>query len=335
MKWLLEIADNIMRAAQLAAILEVSATPKPGNVHRNADYPKTRFEHFLAGAVAIGPTVREAALQGAAVASGQIKYGEIGIGRCLRRAVLDLGSWHSGGNTHLGICMLFLPLSAAAGLVCTTNFNADAEKLRKQVVKVMETTTFEDAVEFSRAVSSYNVGWLGRIESPDLPDLSSKESVKKIATDRITLFRMMEISSKWDEVASELTNGMHISFTKGYPMLVDTYRETGDINTSIVNTYLKILSEVPDTFIARKVGLKETNNVVEAIKIGMPESLKVSKRAKKILEIHDGMLTEKGRRAIWRLDEELRSRGGLLNPGSTADVTASSLMIALLTGFRF
>ncbi|MDP6641398.1 MAG: triphosphoribosyl-dephospho-CoA synthase, partial [Nitrososphaerales archaeon] len=59
-----KIAKDVMNAAQLAASLEVSATPKPGNVHRNADYPSTRFEHFLSGAVALGPAISSAASQG-------------------------------------------------------------------------------------------------------------------------------------------------------------------------------------------------------------------------------------------------------------------------------
>jgi triphosphoribosyl-dephospho-CoA synthase len=37
--------------AQLALLLEVASTPKPGNVDRHRDYPDLRFEHFLAGAV--------------------------------------------------------------------------------------------------------------------------------------------------------------------------------------------------------------------------------------------------------------------------------------------
>ena len=37
--------------AQLALLLEVTGTPKPGNVDRHRDYPELRFEHFAAGAV--------------------------------------------------------------------------------------------------------------------------------------------------------------------------------------------------------------------------------------------------------------------------------------------
>jgi triphosphoribosyl-dephospho-CoA synthetase len=46
------------------------------------------------------------------------------------------------------------------------------------------------------------------------------------------------------------------------------------------------------------------------------------------------MLSEKGQAEIVEMDEELRRSAGHLNPGTTADITAASLMIALLTGFR-
>jgi triphosphoribosyl-dephospho-CoA synthase len=101
-----------------------------------------------------------------------------------------------------------------------------------------------------------------------------------------------------------------------------------------VNAFLKILSEIPDTFIARKIGLEITHNISEAVKIGMPLSQKISEKSKKILDEYRGMLSEKGQVEIVEMDEELRRSAGNLNPGTTADITAASLMIALLTGFR-
>jgi triphosphoribosyl-dephospho-CoA synthetase len=40
-----------------------------------------------------------------------------------------------------------------------------------------------------------------------------------------------------------------------------------------------------------------------------------------------------GRQALFKFDDELRSKG--LNPGATTDLTVSSLMIAILYGLRF
>lgn len=111
-----EIADDIMRSAQLAAALEVSGWPKPGNVHRIVDLVGTRFEHFIAGAIALGPSVREAALQGVKVSLGKLQMSDIEVGRYIKEAVSEVKRWHRGGNTHLGISLLFIPLAAAAGL---------------------------------------------------------------------------------------------------------------------------------------------------------------------------------------------------------------------------
>jgi len=51
-------ANQIARCAQLAMILEVSATPKPGNI--DSDYADARFEHFLASAVGMYPVLEKA-----------------------------------------------------------------------------------------------------------------------------------------------------------------------------------------------------------------------------------------------------------------------------------
>jgi len=76
-----EIGDYVSRCASLAALMEVSAYPKPGNVHRTRDLPDTRFEHFLAGAVAIGPDMRELAMRGVDAVSGELGWDKVGVGR--------------------------------------------------------------------------------------------------------------------------------------------------------------------------------------------------------------------------------------------------------------
>jgi triphosphoribosyl-dephospho-CoA synthetase len=46
-----------------------------------------------------------------------------------------------------------------------------------------------------------------------------------------------------------------------------------------------------------------------------------------------GILTGEGIRALRALDKELRAKHDL-NPGTTADLTSSSIMIAMLNGER-
>ena len=56
--------------------------------------------------------------------------------------------------------------------------------------------------------------------------------------------------------------------------------------------------------------------------------------ARRILNI-GGLTTKEGKSALWELDEKLQSLGKDYSPGTTADLTASSIMIALLSGLKF
>ena len=83
-------------------VLEVTASPKLGNVDRGHDYPDTRLEHFLASAV-----FARAALERA-------EAGEGGIGALIEAAVRDTNC-HAGGNTHFGAFILLIPLVIGGG----------------------------------------------------------------------------------------------------------------------------------------------------------------------------------------------------------------------------
>jgi triphosphoribosyl-dephospho-CoA synthetase len=86
-----------------------------------------------------------------------------------------------------------------------------------------------------------------------------------------------------------------------------------------MHTFLKVLSEHPDTFIARKVGFEKAREI--------------SLNAKKVLEL-GGVETSKGRKGILEFDKKLRESGNLLNPGTTADLTAAALALCILSGYR-
>ena len=327
-----EIADYVMRCGQLAAALEVCGWPKPGNVHRTADFPDTRFEHFIAGSVSMGPALREAAIRGVMARLGEIQMDEVGVGRLIRRAVVDMRAWHRGGNTHLGVIMLFVPTSAAAGMTLVDHDRVVVEELRRNFGDVMDSTTSMDAAYVYEAINLANPGGLGKFSGEEAPDLTSPDATESLVRRGLTLRDVMDVSSRWDTVAREMVTALEISCGVGYPTLLDVYSETGDVNVAVVHMYLKLLSLYPDTFIARHVGLKHTSNIAEAVETGMEKAREVSTRAGEILEL-GGLTTTEGREALFRFDEELRTKG--LNPGTTADLTASSLMVAILSGFRF
>ncbi|RLI38455.1 ATP--dephospho-CoA triphosphoribosyl transferase CitG [Candidatus Bathyarchaeota archaeon] len=328
------IVDDIMRCAQLAAAIEVCGWPKPGNVHRTVDFPDTRFEHFIAGAIALGPTMREAALKGMTVGLGKLEIDKVGVGKLVKAAVSDVNGWHKGGNTHLGVSLLFTPLAVAAGLTYSTNGRIEAEVLRENVKKVMAATTSKDAENVYDAILAAKSAALGRLERNDVPDLMDREAKRKLEERQLTLYDVMVASSKWDNISREWASGMEICFQTGYPTIIKTYHETGNPNTAVVHTFLTIVSKHPDTFIARKVGIKETPNIEQAVKIGLKRTKWIAETAWRILK-KGGLTTDEGTMALQAFDKRLQARGGMFNPGTSADLTAGALMISLLCGWRF
>jgi triphosphoribosyl-dephospho-CoA synthase len=307
-----EKADYISRCLELAILYEVSGYPKPGNVHRTADFPKTTFEHYLASAVAITPSFRRAAEQGIRVSEGEIDPSEVGIGSVIKDAVDRMLGSQSGGNTLLGAIILLAPIAAAAGM--TKVFSLP--RLRKKIKVVVESTTPEDAVAVYDVIALVNPGGLNKAAELDVTDPKSK---KTILDEGVTLLDTFKIASSYDSITSEWVNNYPITFDLGYPYFVSQLEETGNINTATVHAFLKILSEVPDTFISRKVGQSKAESI--------------SAEAKKVLN-EGGLTTHLGRNLLLKLDGNLRDPKNDLSPGTTADITEAVLALNNLKGYK-
>ncbi len=284
--------SHIARCAQLAMLLEVSATPKPGNIDRDHNYTDTRFEHFLASAVGVYPVLETAASSSS------------GVGLFIREAVKESSKWQKGGNTHFGAFILLIPLVMAAGK-CENKTCLEAA-----VQKVARETTGEDAVEFYRAFSEAKV----KVKPVDDLDLGETASIDKIKAQGLTLFDLMEISSSYDMIAREWTNGFNKTFECS-ASIKDKIKKYS-INDAVVLTFMELLSANKDTFIQTKFDSMKAEEV--------------SLRAKEILQ--KGDMDE-----IWdelhSFDEELLKEGA--NPGSTADIIISGLFVTLFEGMRF
>jgi triphosphoribosyl-dephospho-CoA synthase len=114
-------------------------------------------------------------------------------------------------------------------------------------------------------------------------------------------------------------NNYHITFDIGYPFLVRQLEATRDTNAATVNTFLKILSEVPDTLVARKAGLDKAKEV--------------SIEAQRVLEMGN-LTTLERKKSLQQFDQKLRDPAHKLNPGATADLTSAALTLAILNGYR-
>ncbi len=311
-----EIGDYVSRCASLAALMEVSAYPKPGNVHRTRDLPGTRFEHFLAGGVAIGPEMRELALRGRDAVSGALGWDQISVGRSVLNAVVDSLEWQRGGNVNLGVVLLFAPIAAAAGATLHESPSIDAVGLRDNLEKVVRAAAPDDTVDIYKAINiAMSPETLGDVGELDVIDEGSRERIKD---ERISPLEVFEKCAERDSICREWVTGFQITFEVGYPRLKSSLGE-GSVNDAIIDTFMHILSQYPDSLITRKSGAARATEV--------------SKQAKTILEA-GGAGTVEGKRLLWALDEELHAAEGGLNPGTTADLTAAALFVSLLEGWR-
>jgi triphosphoribosyl-dephospho-CoA synthase len=310
-----EKAKHISNCLELAMLLEVTAA-KPGNVNLTVGFEGTRVEHFLASAVAAESSFEEAARRGIAVQDKNLSVSNVGMGQIIKECAADINAWQKGGNTLLGSVMLLVPIAVAAGMTLTEeNFGFDFTRLRENLKLAVESTTAEDAVHLYEAIDVAKPSGLGGAPDLNVTDPASKTRILK---ENVSLYEVCKIAAGYDDICSEWVNNYPITFDLAYPYLTAQLKH-GDLNTAVVHTFLKVLSEHPDTFIARKVGAEKAR--------------KVSLDAKKVLEV-GGLETPAGRKSILELDRRLRESRNLLNPGTTADITAASLALCTLSGYR-
>jgi triphosphoribosyl-dephospho-CoA synthase len=310
------VGEYVGRCASLAALLEVSAYPKPGNVHRTRDFPDTRFEHFLAGGVVLGPAMRRLAQRGYDAISGTIDWGQIGIGSHILNAVVDSMKWQRGGNVNLGVVLLFAPLSAGAGVTLHETAKIDATDLRNNVERVVRSAASRDTADIYKAINTaMSPRTLRKVGELDVTDGGSHE---RIMAENISPHDVFEKCVERDSICSEWITGFQITFEVAHPNLKASLK-TGDVNSAILDTFLLILSRYPDSLIIRKSGAAKASEV--------------SKRALEIIG-SGGANSENGKRLLWTLDGELHRGKGDLNPGTTADLTAAAIFVSLLERWR-
>ncbi|NJD78049.1 MAG: hypothetical protein FIB08_13325 [Candidatus Methanoperedens sp.] len=235
--------NSVARCAQLAMLLEVSATPKPGNIDRDHNYTDTRFEHFLASSAGVYPVLQKAAKS------------ESEVGSLIRCAIIESNRWQDGGNTHFGAFILLIPLVMAAGR-CT-----DKACLKAQAQQVVRETTVNDSIELYRAFSEAKV----HVKPVDELDLDDASSANKIKEQGLTLFKLMEIAASYDMIANEWINGFERTFECA-SSIRDKVPKYG-INDAVVLTFMELLSRNNDTFIQTKFDDKKAEEVSTRAKI--------------------------------------------------------------------
>jgi triphosphoribosyl-dephospho-CoA synthase len=295
--------DSVVFAAQLACLLEVSAE-KPGNVTPTHAFHNTSYEDFLRSAIAIGPEMGRAAMRG--------------VGDTILAAITATRR-HTRANTNLGMVLLFAPLAKAAlmapPLLGDTPLPdreglgvGPASGLRTRLSHVLRHLTVEDARAAYAAIRFAAPG--GLAEAVEAHDVHTD-------VPNITLREAMALAVERDAIAAEYLSDYAITFERGLPLLKAALDARCGERVAVTQTYLQLLAELPDTLIARKQG----RTAAQA----------VSQQAAWVLAA-GGALTEAGRRAMAGFDASLRVMDNQLNPGTTADLVAATLFVALLEG---
>ncbi|TQQ81397.1 triphosphoribosyl-dephospho-CoA synthase [Halonotius roseus] len=281
-------ADN----AQLALLLEVSATPKPGNVDRHRDLDDLRFEQFMAGAVGAGAGLRQAADGGE-------------IGPAFERAVAGMAEF-AGENTQFGCLLLLVPLVRAA---------ANDALTPDGVTKLVEATTVDDAISFYRAFEHVDVAVGDPPEDADALDVRRGSDATETLREReLTLYDIMGLSADPndgipDGNAREWVTGFERAFDAADRLLA----AEGPIGDRTARVFLALLAEEPDTLVAINHDEATARNVSE-----------------RAAEVADDIAAGDDLSAAEELAEEFVDAG--YNPGTTADLTAAALFIALERG---
>lgn len=269
---------SVGQCAALACLLEATA-PKPGNVHRGADFDDLTYVDFAVSAAVVAPIFERAPT------------------RRLGQTVLDAVSATRQAvatNTNLGMLLLMTPLAMAAG------------PLDRGVCRVLERLDAEDARLVYQAIRLAQPGGLGRVERADVhgPAPTDLVAAMRLAADR-------------DLVARQYANGFSEVLGVVLPVLAQAVARRWPLADVIVYAHLRVLSEFPDTLIARKCGdqvaRRAADQAAAVLAAGQPGD-------------------EGYGRALADFDFWLRADHHRRNPGATADLLAAGLFAALRDG---
>ncbi len=266
--------NDLAACATLACIWEATA-PKPGNVYRGADFEDVTYADFLTSAAVIGKPIASAS--------------EIGVGQAVFESIQAIHT-AVGANTYLGTVLLLAPLAAVPGGML----------LRDGIAEVLKGLTTQDTLKVYEAIRLAKPGGLGKADEADV----------NVGNPHMNLVAAMQLAAERDLVARQYANGFSQVF-----WIADRMVHAGlPLGAAIVNSYLELLSEYPDSLIARKCGVEVSNQV--------------SQRASRVLslcEVEEGAFE----RELADFDFYLRTDGNRLNPGTSADLIAAALFVLL------
>ncbi len=226
--------------------------------------------------------------------------GRATLGETIARAAADTRRLVTV-NTNLGLILLLAPLATAAAGVPAGG------DLREQLSGVLGSTTVRDAALAYEAIRAATPAGMGE---SDRHDIREHEVT-------VTLREAMDVARERDSIAREYVTDFDLTFSLGAATILRCWQDGARFSEAVQTAFLTILAETPDTLIARKNGVAVAEDV--------------SRRAGHVLAA-GGPASDARRAALGALGRELGGRSHALNPGTTADLIAASLFVALTEG---
>jgi triphosphoribosyl-dephospho-CoA synthase len=209
---------SIGQCATLACLLEASS-PKPGNVHRGADFEDMTFTDFAVSAAAIAPAMDSAV--------------EYGVGAAVLAAVQATRRLVPV-NTNLGTVLLLAPLAAVPRTQC----------LAAGIREVLRNLTAQDAEAVYAAIRLAEPGGLGSADQMDVAAAAPK-----------SLLAAMAAAADRDLVARQYAGDFVQVIEHVVPWLVEGHAAGWPLTDAVIYAQLRVLATWPDSLIARKCGL--------------------------------------------------------------------------------
>jgi triphosphoribosyl-dephospho-CoA synthase len=204
--------------ATLACVLEATA-PKPGNVHRGADFDDLGFVDLLVSAVAIRPAMEHAARSG--------------VGEAVYRAVAATRAVVAT-NSNLGIVLALAPLAAVPHPRPITP---------PAVRQVLAGLTPHDSRRVWEAIQLARPGGMGNVDSMDVAGPPPED-----------LLAAMRAAQDRDLIARQYVDGFALVLEEVVPLLQAGRVAGWTLTTAIIQTHVTLLARYGDSLIARKCG---------------------------------------------------------------------------------
>lgn len=195
-----------------------ATAPKPGNIHRGADFEDASYPDFVIAATVVGPILASAV--------------ELPLGQTVLNAVLATQA-AVATNTNLGTILLLAPLAKVPRTTA----------LETGIVEVLSRLTADDSRDVYQAIRAAKPGGIGRVAAGDVADQAPDD-----------LIAAMRLAADRDMVARQYAENFEQVLQTVVPWLSRAIESGLSLSEAIVHVHLELMREFPDSLIARRLG---------------------------------------------------------------------------------